>query len=337
MAEGIYQIFDKVFKKVLTLSSKAVINLINGLFETDYPLDSTIIYNWTEFEDDNLKKILADTILTINGKNSYHLEAQMENDNSIVFRVFEYGFGHANRTRESDSGKYILRFPRPIVVYLYYESTVPDEYILNVGFNEGADVVEYKVPVLKLPEISSRELCNRKMVILIPFHILKLRYAIEKGKFDDLDELQRYILNDIIGHINENLKLGNITTEDALKLKGYLQKLCDYLCAHYEELEVIKDMTDESFMTDIDIMCKEHEDAMAAKQAYILECVQKMAEQDAEIAEKDEQIAEKDELIAEKDEQIAEKDEQIAEKDEQLAKKDEEIKTLMNQLKELKK
>lgn len=92
--------------------------------------------------------------------------------------------------------------------------------------------------------------------------------------------------------------MGNITTEDAFKLKGYLQKLCDYLCAHYEELEIIKDMTDESFMTDIDIMCKEHEDAMAAKEAYILECVQKMAEQDTEIEEKEALIGEKDAEIA---------------------------------------
>lgn len=83
IAEEIYQIFDKVFKKVLTLSTRAVVNLINGLFEVDYPLDSTITYNWTEFEDDSLKRILADTIITINGKYSYHLEAQMEKDNCI--------------------------------------------------------------------------------------------------------------------------------------------------------------------------------------------------------------------------------------------------------------
>lgn len=70
---AIYQIYDKVFKKILTLSSTAVINLINGLFDTDYPTDSTITYNWTEFTDDNLRRILADTILTINGSNSYHL------------------------------------------------------------------------------------------------------------------------------------------------------------------------------------------------------------------------------------------------------------------------
>lgn len=37
MPKMIYQIYDKMFKKILTLSSTAVINLINGLFETNYP------------------------------------------------------------------------------------------------------------------------------------------------------------------------------------------------------------------------------------------------------------------------------------------------------------
>ena len=91
MENTIYQIYDKIFKKILTLSSKAVINLINGLFETDYPLDSTIHYNLTEFVDDQLKHILADTILTINNTHSYHLEAQMTKDDNIIFRVFEFG------------------------------------------------------------------------------------------------------------------------------------------------------------------------------------------------------------------------------------------------------
>lgn len=312
-SEEIYQIFDKVFKKILTLSSRAVINLINGLFGTEYPLDSTITYNWTEFVDGNLKRILADTIITINGRYSYHLEAQMEKDNSIVFRVFEYGFGHANRTRMERDGKYVLCFPKPMVIYLYYEGKVPNEYTLNLEFDEGKEVYQYKVPVLKLPEVSARELSDRKMVILIPFHVLKLRYALKKGNYDSVEELQSHILNDIIGHINDNLQLGNITIEDALKLKRNLQKLCDYLSKHHKELEGMPDMTDESFMTDIDIMCKEHEDAMAAKEAYILDCVRKMAEQDAEIAEKNAAIEEKAAELAKKNAAIEEKDAKIRE------------------------
>lgn len=57
-----YQIYDILFKKILTLSSAAVIHLINGLFNTNYDIQSTIRYNWTEFSDDTLRRTLADTI-----------------------------------------------------------------------------------------------------------------------------------------------------------------------------------------------------------------------------------------------------------------------------------
>ena len=44
--------YDRMFKRVLTLSSKAVIGFINGAFGTDYTEDSNITYKWTEFVDD---------------------------------------------------------------------------------------------------------------------------------------------------------------------------------------------------------------------------------------------------------------------------------------------
>ena len=125
----------------------------------------------------------------------------MEKDNSIVFRVFEYGYGHANRSREMRDEKYVLQFPRPVVIYLYYEGTVPDEYVLTLEFDEGQDIYEYRVPVVKLPEITSRELSERKLVVLIPFHVLKLRYALRK-KNQDLAQLQSYILDDIMAKSN---------------------------------------------------------------------------------------------------------------------------------------
>lgn len=152
-----------------------------------------------------------------------------------------------------------------MIIYLYYSGEVPDEYTLTLEFDEGQGLYEYKVPVLKLPEISAHELTDRKMVVLIPFYVLKLRYALKKKGEKDLEQLQSYILSDIIVCIDENLKLGNITIEDALKLKRYLHKLCDYLSSVHKELKGMKDMTDESFMTDVDIMCEEHEKAMVEK------------------------------------------------------------------------
>ena len=309
--EQIYQIFDKVFKKVITLSTKAGVNLFNGLFKLDYPLDSTIAYNWTEFEDDRLRRILADTILTINGTHSYHLEAQMEKDNSIVFRVFDYGFHHASRTRvmDAEQGKYVLRFPEPVVIYLYYEGNVPDDYTLTLEKNDGTLMCEYKVPVVKLPEISVEELNDRKMVVLLPFQVLKCRKLIKKGRITDVSELKRIVENDIIGSINRNVELGNIEQEDAFKLKRYLKSLCRYLGKHHKELEAMRDMTDESFMTDADIICETYE----------------------------KKLAEKDEKLAEKNEELAEKNEELAEKEEQMAKQSAMIEQLQQQIEQLKK
>lgn len=247
----------------------AIINLINGLFHTDYPLDSKVTYNWTEFVDDKLKRILADTIITINGKYSYHLEAQIERDNTIVFRVFEYGFHHANRERMIEDGRYILPFPKPIVIYLYYEGNVPDEYELVLEFEEGKEGYSYKVPVMKLQDTSVEELNERKMIILVPFHILKLRKMIKDRKGnplteEDLSELKRIIHCDIIGSIRENQKAGNIAREDAVRLIRYVQQLWEYLQKHHKELEVCVDMTDQSFMTDVDILCDEFEERIDA-------------------------------------------------------------------------
>ena len=184
--ETVQHIFDKIFKKVITLSCKAVVNLINGLFDTDYPLDSEVTYNWTEFHDEELRKTLADTIITIDGKYSYHLEAQISKDNEIIFRMFEYGFRHANLNREREDDNYILRFPKPVIIYLYYTGKVPDEYTLTLEFDEGAAKFDYTVPVIKLPELTVEELNEKKMVILIPFHLLKLRYWVQNGNVTEL-------------------------------------------------------------------------------------------------------------------------------------------------------
>ena len=84
MENNSHDIFDRIFKRIITLSSPTVINFINGIFEEDYPLDSELTYNWTESVDDKLRKTIADTIITINKSDSFHIEAQMYKDDKIT-------------------------------------------------------------------------------------------------------------------------------------------------------------------------------------------------------------------------------------------------------------
>lgn len=293
---AIYQIYDKIFKKILTLSSTAVINLINGIFDTNYSTDSTITYNWTEFADNNLRRILADTIITINATNCYHLEAQMTEDEDIIFRVFDYGYAHSRRNSSKNVSSGILRFPEPKIIYLYTKSPAPDYYDLILDFGTQGTFL-YQVSTFKYLETSPEELTRRKMIILIPFELLKLRDIMKKERSpENLELLKNLIQNDIIGSINQNLFAGNITIDDARRLRRLTQQLYDHIYSHYEEMEELNEMTDESLMLDIDIIEKEHEQKLAAL-----------------AAEKDSVILEKDSVISEKDAEIALLKKQLAE------------------------
>ncbi len=235
----IYQIYDKAFKRILTLSEKTVINLINGLFDTDYPTDSKITYNWTEHEDKDLKRTLADSILTINGRDSYHIEAQMTEDEEIVFRFIEYGFGHAYKKRTFISGGERMIFPRPCILYLDEgkKDKLPDEYTLIMQF-ENQGEFEYKVPLVKLQNMSVDELNEKNLIALLPFQLLKLRKKIENLRTEEnLEELQNFVMNDIIQTIDRNVEMGNISSTEAFDLKALTTLLYMKIYSKYKELE----------------------------------------------------------------------------------------------------
>jgi len=235
----IYHIYDKAFKRILTLSEKTVINLINGLFDTNYPTDSKITYNWTEHEDKDLKRTLADSILTINGRDSYHIEAQMTEDEEIVFRFIEYGFGHAYKNRTFiDAGERMI-FPRPCILYLDEgkKNAIPDEYTLIMQFENQGEFA-YKVPVVKLQNFSVEELNEKKLIALLPFQLLKLRKKIQNIRTDEnLMELQNFVVNDIIDTIRKNEDVRNISHNDAHNLIELTMKLYMKIYSKYKELE----------------------------------------------------------------------------------------------------
>jgi len=235
----IYQIYDKAFKRILTLSEKTVINLINGLFDTNYPTNSKITYNWTEHENKDLKRTLADSILTINGRDSYHIEAQMTEDEEIVFRFIEYGFGHAYKNRTFVNGGERMVFPRPCILYLDEgkKDKVPDEYTLTLLF-ENQGEFSYRVPLVKLQNMSVEELNDKKLIALLPFQLLKLRKKIENLRTEEnLEELQNFVVDDIIAVIDKNVEMGNLSSTEAFDLKALTTLLYMKIYSKYKELE----------------------------------------------------------------------------------------------------
>lgn len=284
-------LFDSTFKKILTLSSKAVVNMINGLFDMSYDPDTAAVsYHWTESvkDDGSMSTTLADTILVINDSDAYHIEAQMIKDETIIFRVFSYGASYADKAKtimHGEDGQYLyeIRFPEPCVIYLSNVSrSVPDTYSLLVDFGHNRKT-NYEVPVVKLANCSTEDINNRKMVILIPFFLLKLRGMLKDKNSrtpENIETLKSLIKTDIMGSIDKNVELGNITPEDGAQLYRLTQVLYTRLYSAYEETEEVTDMVEQSIITFVDVF--QEEKAKMEKQ---------MAEMNKKIAEKDSEIA----------------------------------------------
>lgn len=339
-----HKIFDSTFKKILTLSSKAVVNMINGLFYTSYDPDTAeVFYHWTEsVKDDTIKTTLADTILVINNSDAYHMEAQMTKDENIVFRVFSYGAGYADKTKEISQDEkghdiYQIHFPNPCIIYLNNVSeSVPDTYSLSVDLGLDAPII-YRVPVVKLMNCSTEDINNRKMVILVPFFLLKLRERLsdkESRTPENIASLKSLIKTDIMGSIDKNIELGNITLEDGAQLYKLTQVLYTKLYSYYEETESqclctegayrnstddlplsvargrhnkeVTDMVDQSIVTFVD----EFQEQKAKLEHEIAERDKELAYRDKELADRDKKLAaqkeESDAIIARLQAEIAE-------------------------------
>lgn len=221
------------------MSSLAIINLVNALFGTNHSQKSEVVYLNKEFVSRNLDKRFADIFLQISDV-TYHLEAQMTKDKNIVLRVFEYGFYHAMETRGEETD--ILHFPEPIVIYLDTETDIPQTSELLIDFGEQGNFI-YKVENFIYQNHEIRELNQKKMVILIPFKLLKLRNIVKENPTpENFAALQDLVLHDIIGSIKANLDVGNITEDDADELKELTLQLYQHIYQHYEVLGGNDDM-----------------------------------------------------------------------------------------------
>ena len=321
MAEEAHDIYDRMFKRILTLSGKVVVRFINGLFQTDYPENSKITYHWTEFEDDSLKKTLADAILTVNDTDFFHIEAQMDKDSDIVLRMMNYGMNQAFGSFQelpfdpACGQVWEMEFPRQIVIYLDEKPGLPEYYPVTIHF-QGEESYTHHISVLSFQEKSLSEIKEKNLIVLLPFKLLSLRKDFEKERSEDnIRRLIRLYEDDIMGMIEQAYSHDQITNKDYVSLRSLTILLLRHLYSRYQEIqEALMRLYDQSLDLESDRLFDRIE---------LLE--EQIAEMDKQITEKDKQIAEKDKQIAEIEKQIAEIKKLIAEKNEESQRLKEEI------------
>ena len=84
-------------KFLFSTSNKVLVKLLNGIFNENFNVDEVeLTVSNNEFVEDDLGILRGDMFFDILNKNdnkaSYHIEFQTKNDNTMIVRMFEYGF-----------------------------------------------------------------------------------------------------------------------------------------------------------------------------------------------------------------------------------------------------
>lgn len=235
---------DEVLKFLFSTSHKVLINLLNGIFNETFnedEVDLTVSNN--EFIEDTLGVIRGDMFFDILKKDtdkvSYHLEFQTKNDNTMVIRMFEYGFKKGKENSKDDDNIRTLYFPNQKVIFFEENKNIDDVLNLKIVFPNDQNIL-YSVEVLKYWELTEEELIRKKMYPLIPLKLFSLRKELElaQRKNDILRINQLSIIaKDLatkLANESRNLFCDNeILGEDFHKMLLAIQNLIEYLNRNY--------------------------------------------------------------------------------------------------------
>jgi len=241
------QLFDLMFKSIIKdASSSAVVHLINGIYKKSYPLDTPVTIEPNELVKEHPKsgelgKIVSDIIITLHSggrKDTFIMEAQIDDDLEMILRIFNYSALVAFEKRKvSDDGSYMqIEMPLPAIIY-WETSKTKDIVSVKIKFPNNKSVI-YKIPAFKVLNHSVSELGD--MALLLPFYILKIRKELEKKSTDSSKrkvlskQLEGYIIE--IDNVLKKLKRNNyITARDAAMLLRKLLNMNLELYGKYPE------------------------------------------------------------------------------------------------------
>jgi hypothetical protein len=181
----IFHLFDHVFKCLLGISDPALISLVNGLFDTHYPPSASVSRPSTESVSQDLRRSLADVIITVNGI-SYLVEVQLRNDATMGLRIFLYIMNEGRRQGAGNRDHVIrIKLPRTRVIYWEPTAGTPDQERIIFELPDGREF-HYEARSVKFPRYTVKELEEKGLTALLPFYVIRfrreMRGAREPGK-----------------------------------------------------------------------------------------------------------------------------------------------------------
>jgi len=242
-----HDLFDLTIKYLLQdTSSSNVVYLINTLFKRDYPVDSPVRFEKIDSVRNQGNKLIsyrADMVLNVAG-NDFGMEFQINDDEIIGLRIFEYGFRHAyNNKRICDNGKLIiLNIPKTCVIFWESTEETPDKIVLRLQGETPEETFDYDVKVFKMLEQSLETLEEKRLLILLPFCLLKFRKELQDKKTDTekrkvIAELEKQLVEELEAVLLRSIEKGCISGTDCIRILESIALMHKELYDKYQEFQ----------------------------------------------------------------------------------------------------
>ena len=203
MAES--TIFDDVFRTETEKMPELTIPLINEVFGTNYPSNVEIIQGRNEHLTKSGKKI-TDSYIII-GEKRYHMECQSTEDSTMILRMIEYEFAISLEHAEKVHDTYRMQFPHSCILYLRGDAQKKN-VSMELQFPDN-QVVQYKVPVIRIEWYSIKEILEKDLIMLLPFYIMryeKMKQQLENDEvlreklFQEYEMIAEYLKQKLLNH-----------------------------------------------------------------------------------------------------------------------------------------
>lgn len=237
--------------------------LLNGIFNENFSVDEVeLTVSNNEFVEDDLGILRGDMFFDILNKDynkaSYHIEFQTKNDNTMIVRMFEYGFKKGKEQLKSFKNYTedirTIYFPKQKVIFFEENKNIKNQLKLKIIFPDEKEII-YTVDVMKYWEYSDEQLREKKMYPLIPLQLFKLRKELEKAHNEkDLNRIKELSNNakELAGKLAKQsailFEADEILGEDFHKMLLAIQNLIEYLNRNY--------MNDENIENEVTTMTK---------------------------------------------------------------------------------
>ena len=134
---------DQILKSLFNVSRKVLIEMMNSLFKEDYDLVNTeITFENNEFVTDDYDIIRGDLFLKISKEKKpyhYHIELQTKNDETMIIRMFEYGFKNAKEISRN-SEETVIYIPKQLVIFIEENKNIKNELKMKLIFPDNQEV-----------------------------------------------------------------------------------------------------------------------------------------------------------------------------------------------------